>query len=745
MIGPPASGKTTLAHRLAPLLSGPSGESGLVLSTDVIREELFGDASVQGPWPDIRDRLLQRLHEAVDHDIPVIIDATHAMRPWRLFYTQFLAFSRPVEWIGWWMKTPLPTCLEWSRTRSRPIPEEVIRDYVAAVNNKRFGPDRSEGFAAIVTSNPAKESLGASELEAILKKLDRRITSARNRDSTKLAHLHRYSKLVDLERLLFLIRLLSCFNGLDDRDPATAAGLREILNPPPSGDLAERAAAYLTSWKEVHGGNGECYGDAAAIRSDLAWLEANGFFRLDSSRYEPIDLGTHGPAEGSTVNGGYPALADSRVFRRVFTLLRHVLQEPFDAPEQSDRDAVASGERKGGQPSGFYGYLIDSLADIEGAYEPGQEALLRKDLEGVLTPYGFRPETRGKGRPDNIRHGFFIGSALLSADQLLEVYRALKGAQERLSDQSQQTLLDQLEERLSWAGLLQLERQGQRRSRRAVANRSFTEECPDTLASPTQAQRVERAIRDRRRISLRHLPDPPPSEQERRRGNDGSFVVWPLQLLFHNISWYLAFERYGIGTQEGLIQTLRLDRLVMLGEDGNARRNTEAEHNAALQRLQHLLDLCGGLYFGKSLTGQLAISDQLRDPEIEDASQGIAGIEWFDRLRFSCTPAVFRLIREEPKRFPPAHTRYSRPIADVSEWEQGPQDQLEPNPTSDSHPYPVEILLPRWTVHDDWDLHAWLFRYGDGIRIEQPMQLREKHRGMASDVVAMYGASEYGQ
>lgn len=730
MIGPPASGKTTLAHRLAPLLSGPSGQPGLVLSTDVIREELFGDAGVQGPWPEIRDRLLQRLHEAVGQGIPVIIDATHAMRPWRLFYTQFLEFSRPVEWIGWWMKTPLSTCLDWSRTRSRPIPEEVIRDYAAAVGNKRFGPDRSEGFATIVTPNPAKENLGSADLEAILQKLDRRITSARNRDSAKLAHLHRYSRLLDLERMLFLIRLLSSFNGLDDRDPATAAELRAILNPPPSGDLAERAAAYLTSWKEVHGGNGECYGDAAAIRGDLAWLEANGFFRLDASRYTPIELGTDGPAEGSTVNGGYPPLADSRVFRRVFTLLRHVLQEPFDAPEQTDSDAVASGERNGGQSSTFYGHLIDSLADIEGAYAPGQEALLRKDLEGVLTPYGFRGKTTLRGRPDSSRHGFFIGSALLSADQLLEVYRALKGAQERLSDQSQQSLLDQLEERLSWAGLLRLEQQGQRRSRRVVANRSFTEERPDTLACPSQAHRVERAIRDRRRVRLRHLPDPVPSEQEKRRGNDGSLVVWPLQLLFHNISWYLAFEESALGGQQGLIRTLRCDRLRLLGDAGNARRSTEQEHEAAMHRLTRLLEVCGGLYFGGEVAAQLAL---MESPTGERESA-----EWFETLRFSCTPEIFRLIREEPRRFPPAQTRYSRRIDGLSDWPSGDLDSLDPNPATDTHPYPVELRLPRWTVLEDWDLHAWLFRYGAGIRIEAPLQLREKHRCTAAGVVAMY-------
>ena len=65
LIGPPGSGKTTLARDLAPLATGETGESALVLSTDAIRAELFGDAAVQGPWDEIRTVMLQRLQVAV--------------------------------------------------------------------------------------------------------------------------------------------------------------------------------------------------------------------------------------------------------------------------------------------------------------------------------------------------------------------------------------------------------------------------------------------------------------------------------------------------------------------------------------------------------------------------------------------------------------------------------------------------------------------------------------------------------
>jgi predicted kinase len=68
----------------------------LVLSTDAIRTEVFGDAAVQGPWIVIQQRLQQRLIEAVAAGIPVIIDATHARRPWRLALTQALLLPAPL-------------------------------------------------------------------------------------------------------------------------------------------------------------------------------------------------------------------------------------------------------------------------------------------------------------------------------------------------------------------------------------------------------------------------------------------------------------------------------------------------------------------------------------------------------------------------------------------------------------------------------------------------------------------------
>ena len=86
LIGPPASGKTTLGRALAPLLSAPGEPPAVVLSTDAIRAEVFGDAAVQGPWSAIEPLLHQRIRAAGAHPGAAVagaggVDRLVAVRP----------------------------------------------------------------------------------------------------------------------------------------------------------------------------------------------------------------------------------------------------------------------------------------------------------------------------------------------------------------------------------------------------------------------------------------------------------------------------------------------------------------------------------------------------------------------------------------------------------------------------------------------------------------------------------------
>jgi predicted kinase len=691
LIGPPASGKTTLAGVLSELTGAQ------VLSTDRLRRELFGDAAVQGPWRDIEGLLHQRIRELVADGVPVIVDATHARRPWRLAITQALALPAPVEWIGWWLYTSLATCLEWNHTRARLVPEPVIREMAAALADPVFGPSRAEGFASVVAVVPTQVPELKPLLRDELARLDHRIRSARNREN-RFA-LHGYSRLLDLERLLHLLHLLSTYPELSADDPATRAELEAIVSPLPEGDLAEQAATYL---RRLHG---ECYGDAAAIRADLAWLEANGFCSAEPS-LSPIQLPPPRPEQQEGlwpggVHGGYPPLGDGPVFQRVFTLLRHLLQQPFD--------------RAAGTP--LPEHLIAQTEAIPGAYLPGEAATLRKDIERILTPYGFRR------RNDNVRHGYGLGTALLSAHRLREVHAVVRDAAGRLADPTAQDLLAELEHRMQWGGIAI----DHETPVRGFANRSIVSSAlvrPDSLAAEPQAERLETAIVERRRVELERYT----SVASFADSPSGSFRVWPLQLLFHNIGWYLVYEEDNVGREEGLIRTERIDRLALRHSERGYRRSDEA-HRAALRRLELLLHLSGGIYFGDNLDAQL----RLCSPAPGMRAKALV------TLRFCCQSWSFAFIREGLQRYPIEHTRFSKRLPGDSWWHHPKAPHvLEPGSPADTHPYPVELDLPAWTVERDIDLRNWLFGFGAGIRIEAPLALREEHQQKLQGALAVY-------
>ena len=681
LIGQPASGKTTLAKALAPLLASPGEPPALVLSTDVIRAEVFGDAAVQGPWEDIQQRLHQRIQEAVAAGIPVIVDASHARRPWRLAMTQALPLPAPVEWIGWWLYTDLPTSLTWNARRERAVPVPVIQEMAAALADPHFGPCRAEGFAAICAVVPTHHHDLTEVLQVELAGLDRRIRSATNRER-KLQR-HGYSRLLDLERLLYLIKLLSTWPDLAATDPASAGELEAILSPLPEGNLADRAAAFLG---RLHGA---CFADAAAIRGDLAWLEANGFCSAVPIA-APIQLAPQSRAPGP-VHGGLPPMGDGPVFLRVMTLLRHLLQVPFDRPAE--------------RGANLHQHLITATEAIPGAYLSGETATLRKDLEKILTPYGFR------NRNDNVRHGYCLGTAVLSPPRLQELHNVVRQTAGRLADPSAQDLLAELDERLGWAGISADGLPPVRSfARHAVVDTALVRR--DSLAAPRRAEAIEAAIVEHRRVLLQRYPgvgsfaDSP----------DGELRVWPLQLIFHNVGWYLLFEEDQVGREQGLIRSERLDRLALRNAQGDLRRSPE-EHDSALARLERLLHHSGGIYFGADLGQQLVIASHSAQRRIQS----------LQTMRFCCAPWAFAFIREGLQRYPIEHIRFSKPLPGDSWWHHPKAPHvLEPGPADSSHPYPVELDLPPWTVAADIDLRSWLFSFGGGIRIESPEVLRQE-------------------
>lgn len=693
LIGPPASGKTTTAAALAPLLAGPDGQPAVVLSTDAIRAEVFGDAAVQGPWPSIQQRLHERLIGAVAAGMPVIVDATHAERPWRLAITQQLVLPRPVEWIGWWHFTPLSTCLRWNEKRERPVPAPVIRRMAASLADEAFGPGRAEGFASVVAVQPTHQRDLTDYLRSELSRLNRRISAACNRQHQLTLHGH--SRLLDLERLLYLLQLLADHPDLATTDQGSREALETLVSPLPSGELAQRAVALL---RTLHG---DCYGDREAVRRDLIWLEAQGFFSATpvTAAMTPLPLL---PTAAAGDHGGYPPMADAAVFVRVMTLLRHLLQTPFDRP--ADGPGALAMQR----------HLLERLAEIPGGHGPGELATLRKDIEKTLTPYGFRL------RHDNPRHGYCLGTALLSAPRLVEIHGVVQHAAKRLGDPTAQDLLRELEQRLAWGGI-SVEGTPPLRSYLDGVRPGAESLRQETLAEASQAEQIETAILEHRRVRLLHLP---PTGGV---GRGEEIRIWPLQLVFAGGLWHLAWEVDAIGRPHGLLQSERLERLVFLQAEPRGRRN-QSDHSATITRLQRLMHHCGGIELGDDSGAQ----DGLCQASAEQRQRQL------QTLRCSCKPSVYALICEGQLSLPLEQIRVERSNGNESGWIHPALAQvLEPNPVGDSHAHPVEIDLPPWILARGIALRRWLLSHGSAIRIEAPEALRQEQQGQALEMLAL--------
>lgn len=146
LVGIPGSGKSTVAKQLAKQSVATS-----VISTDAIREELYGSESELGTWGDIEAKIRTRLEEANSNGSLIIYDATNYRRGFRgnfLLMASQYAPQRRWTWTCLIMDTPLEECLERNARRKRQVPEFVIKK-MSGVLEREF-PSHDEGFETII-------------------------------------------------------------------------------------------------------------------------------------------------------------------------------------------------------------------------------------------------------------------------------------------------------------------------------------------------------------------------------------------------------------------------------------------------------------------------------------------------------------------------------------------------------------------------------------------------------------------
>ena len=146
LVGAPGAGKSTVAEKIT---EGRNASSAII-SSDAIRKELYGDESIQGDSRQVFGIYYKRMIEAIDSGkLVVVMDATNLTKKNRQEYIWRIRkrYSCTDVFIyADYVRTDLDTCLKRNASRSRVVPEPVVRRMYC----KCQAPSVDEGFDRVV-------------------------------------------------------------------------------------------------------------------------------------------------------------------------------------------------------------------------------------------------------------------------------------------------------------------------------------------------------------------------------------------------------------------------------------------------------------------------------------------------------------------------------------------------------------------------------------------------------------------
>lgn len=126
LVGPAASGKSTCAKKLV-----ENNENYVVVSSDSIREELYGDESIQGDPSEVFEICKQRCVQYLNNEKDVIFDATNLNRKKRKGFLLSVLSGVKVFVRSYCIvvATTYEDCIAQNEKRDRHVPEYVIRKH----------------------------------------------------------------------------------------------------------------------------------------------------------------------------------------------------------------------------------------------------------------------------------------------------------------------------------------------------------------------------------------------------------------------------------------------------------------------------------------------------------------------------------------------------------------------------------------------------------------------------------------
>ncbi|KAF3887648.1 MULTISPECIES: WYL domain-containing protein [Nostocales] len=681
LIGVPGSGKSTLAVELA------NNDGYIIVSTDGIRSQLYGDPVTQGVWSEVETEAIAQISAALQSQKGVIYDATNCKRSFRMDFLQKVSMIEPLQnptWVAWYLDTPLNICIDRNQQRDRVVPQEIIESMFKSLHN--FPPLAAEGFAVVEKIDTTKFPPNTRTFQKYLQQrlqLQRRIINQKNRTQHANIVFHRYSKLLDFDRLMHLISLIVEYPGIGNLRATNPSVLESIFGCVPdfNSDIAEIAALLAKKRSQI-------YACEDAIAADLQWLGEHGVITYN----EPLTV--ESSPDGLPITSTHP-YSDTEPFKRLIGIIQFILHNPFL------RDTSG----------GSLSTLAKALVQAGIIYGDGL-ATLRKDIEKILKPYKILPDFP-------LRNGYFSGTGILSKQELMRVFEMLQSQAKSLDDPVLLDFYEQFKQRMIQTKLLNFSENVY--PVRSIAHHSIINNQylhNDALANKQLQSQLEDAIARGQLLELNRFID-----GGRYAGDEKSFfLVYPLQIVFHNLAWYLGYECVG-GKEPGLLRFERLDRL-FLGQPQNQARSRQ-EQEESLQRLQTLLKASAGLFLGYSVADQRQFLKQ----DKKKRSLVCVTVElWFN-------DAIYKFVVEGTKRFaqikmtcPESKGRLNLPPS-IFCFQEKTGDKRFPNR--------FQVILPKWSL-DDFDLWRWIVGFGGNVKVIEPPELVNKVREIGTQITEVY-------
>lgn len=297
------------------------------------------------------------------------------------------------------------------------------------------------------------------------------------------------------------------------------------------------------------------------------------------------------------------------------------------------------------------------------------------------------------------RHGYYLGTGAMSQDELRVAWEALASAAKYQGNPQTRRIYETLNQRLRG---LDLELKGQLfYPIRQYLNRAINYTDPEEMMAKRENRHtlfhqldiVEAAIYQGQAIEISRSSDP------YRQNNTGLKQVWPLQLIYYDIAWYLIYENYG----NNHLVVARINRFKDYCKILTPTGRGLAAQQQSLATAHKLLENGWGLNLG----------------EVEEQQAELRGDLKLETIKVQFFPNVIPFILEGERR----HERQQISL--------GPKDKQTGQPTYLNY----QISLPPRSL-DEFSL--WIHRYSCNAKVISPPKLVEKHRLAAEALYQKY-------